>query len=197
MTVARVLSMEAEGIEVSIGDGGGGGDSFEGVERVDKAAIEEETSPTALQVDGGRVAPAEGEMARELFAAIRKQDKGRARQLLEMEADVNAYEPVPCQKKEALLLIALLFPPGLLIIALLIILPELCVIEPKKYKKTPLHVAVTTGDPDMVALLLEFGADRNAPAMFMNCSCCKYTPTQFVVSIPPEQRAPIKELLME
>ena len=63
-------------VEVSIADGGGGGDSFEGVERVDMAArkqqadrelrfddendgnespaIEEETSPTALQVDGGR-----------------------------------------------------------------------------------------------------------------------------------------------
>ena len=65
------------------------------------------------------------------------------------------------------------------------------------YKKTPLHVAVTTGDPDMVALLLEFGADRNATATFWNCCCCKYTPTQFVDSIPPEQRAPIKELLME
>ena len=54
-----------------------------------------ETSPTALEVDGGRVAPAEGEMERELFAAIRAQDKGRARELLEMEADVNAYEPGP------------------------------------------------------------------------------------------------------
>ena len=70
--------------------------------------------------------------------------------------------------------------------------------DTNNYKKTPLHVAVTTGDPGMVALLLEFGADRNAPAVFMNCcSCSKYTPTQFVVSIPPEQRAPIKELLME
>ena len=65
------------------------------------------------------------------------------------------------------------------------------------YKKTPLHVAVTTGDSDMVALLLEFGADRNAPATFWNCCCCKYTPTQFVWSIPPEQRAPIEELLMQ
>ena len=71
------------------------------------------------------------------------------------------------------------------------------------YKKTPLHVAVTTGDSDMVALLLEFGADRNAPATFWNCCCCEYTPTQFVgmptgenAPIPPEQRAPIKELLM-
>ena len=90
---ARVLSMEAEGIEVSIGDGGGGGDSFEGVERVDKAAIEEETSPTALQVDGGRVAPAAGKVKRELFAAIRANNKDRVRELLEMGADVNAYEP--------------------------------------------------------------------------------------------------------
>ena len=48
------------------------------------------------------------------------------------------------------------------------------------YKKTPLHVAVTTGDPDMVAFLLEFGADRNAPATFSNCCCCKKTPMQFV-----------------
>ena len=85
-------------VEVSIGDGGNGGDSFEGVERVDKAArklqddrelrsddendgddateespaIEEETSPTALQVDGGRAAPAEGERTRELFTASRR-----------------------------------------------------------------------------------------------------------------------------
>ena len=62
---------------------------------------------------------------------------------------------------------------------------------------------MTTGDSDMVALLLEFGADRNAPATFWNYCCCKYTPLQFVDSgaggcggIPPEQRAPIKELLM-
>ena len=54
-----------------------------------------ETSPTALQVDGGRVAPAAGEMVRELFAAIRAKNKERVRELLEMEADVNAYEPGP------------------------------------------------------------------------------------------------------
>ena len=76
---------------------------------------------------------------------------------------------------------------------------------------------MTTGDSDMVALLLEFGADRNAPAAFFNCCCCKKTPTQFVdmktggvhsldnpnykmppnSNVPVEQRAPIKELLME
>ena len=66
---------------------------------------------------------------------------------------------------------------------------------------------MTTGDSDMVALLLEFGADRNAPAAFMNCcDCCEKTPTQFVdsddmhtggVSLPHEQRAPIKELLIQ
>ena len=68
---------------------------------------------------------------------------------------------------------------------------------------------MTTGDPDMVALLLEFGADRNAPATLRNCCCCKKTPTQFVDmvtgggeyesprSIPVEQRAAIKELLIE
>ena len=54
-----------------------------------------EARPTALQVDGSRVAPAEGEMERELFAAIRAKNKERVRELLEMEADVNAYEPVP------------------------------------------------------------------------------------------------------
>ena len=56
-------------------------------------AIEEETSPTALQVDGGRVAPAVGELTRELFAAVRAKNKDRVRELLEMGADVNAYEP--------------------------------------------------------------------------------------------------------
>ena len=100
---------------MSIVDGGGGGDSFEGVERVDKAArklqddrelrsddendgddaTEEETSPTALQVDGGRVAPAVGELTRELFAAVRAKNKDHVRELLDMEADVNAYEPAP------------------------------------------------------------------------------------------------------
>ena len=34
-------------------------------------------------------------MERELFAAIRAKNKERPRQLLEMGADVNAYEPVP------------------------------------------------------------------------------------------------------
>ena len=52
-----------------------------------------ETSPTALQVDGGRVAPAAGEMVRELFASIRAKNKDRVRELLVMETDVNAYEP--------------------------------------------------------------------------------------------------------
>ena len=56
----------------------------------------------------------------------------------------------------------------------------------------------------MVALLLEFGADRNAPATFWNCCCCKKTPTQFVdmfwcgcdyPAVRRGQRAPIKELL--
>ena len=39
---------------------------------VESPAIEEETSPTALQVDGGRAAPAEGERTRELFIASRR-----------------------------------------------------------------------------------------------------------------------------
>ena len=43
----------------------------------------------------GRPRPAEGahEMERELFAAIRAKNKERVRELLEMGADVNAYEP--------------------------------------------------------------------------------------------------------
>ena len=98
----------------------GGGDSFEGVERVDMAArkqqadrelrfddendgnespaIEEETSPTALQVDGGRVlanSSRVGELTRELFVAIRAHHKDRVQELLEMGAEVNAYEPMP------------------------------------------------------------------------------------------------------
>ena len=74
--------------------------------------------------------------------------------------------------------------------------------DPKRFKKTPLHIAVETGDPDMVALLLEFGADRNAPATFENCCCCKKTPTQFVdmrtggEELSGQQRASIKELLI-
>ena len=43
----------------------------------------------------GRVAPAAGELTRELFAAIRAKNKDRVRELLEMGADVNAYEPAP------------------------------------------------------------------------------------------------------
>ena len=60
---------------------------------VESPAIEEETSPTALQVDGRRVWPTEDEMTRELFAAIRAENKDRVRELLVMETDVNAYEP--------------------------------------------------------------------------------------------------------
>ena len=63
-------------------------------------AIEEETSPTALQVDGGRVAPAVGELTRELFAAVRAKNKDRVRELLEMGADVNAYEPAPVRARD-------------------------------------------------------------------------------------------------
>ena len=61
----------------------------------------------ALEVDGGRVAPAEGEMERELFAAIRAKNKERVRELLEMEADVNAYEPKPCVRARDLRCVSL------------------------------------------------------------------------------------------
>ena len=49
----------------------------------------------------------------------------------------------------------------------------------------------------MVALLLEFGADRNAPATWLNCCYCKKTPTQFVDIIHKdgEQYGPMKTLL--
>ena len=130
-----------------------------------------ETSPTALQVDGGRVAPAAGEMVCELFAAIRAKNKDRVRELLEMEADVNAYEPVH-DLVQCFMLLAFIFP----LIPIIFFFTN----ETDHYKKTPLHVAATTGDPDMVALLLEFGADRNAPATFWNCCGCEKTPTQFV-----------------
>ena len=146
----------------------------------------------------GRVAPAAGELTRELFAAIRAKNKDRVRELLEMGADVNAYEPADCTT--AFILKEILIFAMLILILAFIIMAKLQ--EPGQYKSTPLHVAVTTGDPDMVALLLEFGADRNAPATFWNCCCCKKTPTQFVDmvtderSIPVEQREPIKELLI-
>ena len=158
---------------------------------VESPAIEEETSP--LQVDGRRVWPTEDEMARELFDAIRAKNKDRVRELLEMEADVNAYEPVH-DLVQCFMLLAFIFP----LIPIIFFFTN----ETDHYKKTPLHVAATTGDPDMVALLLEFGADRNAPATFWNYCCCKYTPLQFLDAegcggIPPEQRAPIKELLMQ
>ena len=164
-----------------------------------------ETRPTALQVDGGRVAPAAGEMERELFAAIRAKNKERVRELLEMEADVNAYEPVPNDSIRGIIGFWLSFPLVFLCwLAAVGGIMACCELykDTDKYKKTPLHVAVTTGDSDMVALLLEFGADRNAPATFWNCCCCKKTPTQFVDinragSLPVWQRAPIKELLME
>ena len=156
-------------------------------------------------------------MERELFAAIRAKNKERPRQLLEMGADVNAYEPAEICRDEKDPCICIPIGGGCVGLGLLIgiginpglsfcVLPGLILFtcgikhslnDTNNYKKTPLHVAVTTGDPDMVALLLEFGADRNAPAALMDCCCCKYTPTQFVDSIPPEQRAPIKELLME
>ena len=74
-----------------------------------KLKLAAETRPTALEVDGGRVAPKEGEFApkEQLFAAIRAQDKDRVRQLLEMGADVNAYEPVPCDQARDLRCVSL------------------------------------------------------------------------------------------
>ena len=154
----------------------------------------------SLQVDGGRVAPAAGEMVCELFAAIRAKNKDRVRELLEMEADVNAYEPVPCPHPLQFLGWLLCLP----FIVLMIICPcigWLCIMlnDTDNYKKTPLHVAMTKDDPDMVALLLEFGADRNAPATYLNCCCCKKTPAQFtdmMIGDSAEQEAPIKELLI-
>ena len=155
-------------------------------------AIEEETSPTALQVDGGRVAPAVGELTRELFAAVRAKNKDRVRELLEMGADVNAYEPADCGTVGCTILCLIIFP-----IITWLIFPCAILGNTENYKKTPLHVAVTTGDPDMVALLLEFGADRNAPATFWSYCCCEKTPTQFVDIIHKdgEQYGPMKTLL--
>ena len=62
-----------------------------------------ETRPTALQVDGGRVlanSSRVGELTRELFVAIRAHHKDRVRELLEMGADVNAYEPAPVRARD-------------------------------------------------------------------------------------------------
>ena len=39
-------------------------------------------------------------MERELFAAIRAKNKDRVRELLEMGADVNAYEPAPVRARD-------------------------------------------------------------------------------------------------
>ena len=63
-----------------------------------------ETRPTALEVDGGRV---EEEEPMGLFAAIRAKNKEGVRELLEMEADVNAYEPKPCVRARDLRCVSL------------------------------------------------------------------------------------------
>ena len=149
---------------------------------------------------------AAGELTRELFAAIRVKNKDRVRALLELGADVNAYEPVDPEESPGeklcncvLILLFLMACPCFLFLFRNMLNSK------DQYNKTPLHAAVEKGDPDMVALLLEFGADRNAPASFWNCCCCKKTPTQLVDMVDPvdgddivpvEQRAPIKELLM-
>ena len=148
---------------------------------------------------------AAGERTRELFVAIRVKNKDRVRALLELEADVNAYEPVdPEESPGETLCNHVLFLLFLMACPCFLFLFRNMLNSTEQYNKTPLHAAVETGDPDMVALLLEFGADRNAPASFWNCCCCKKTPTQLVDMVddegedivPVEQRAPIKELLM-
>ena len=144
------------------------------------------------------------------------------RELLVMEADVNAYESAdfgdcgPFFGDCGPLCTILYWIWGCCCCCPIILIAIgsarlLQLKDMNNYKKTPLHVAVTTGDPDMVALLLEFGADRNAPATFWNyCCCCKKTPTQFVdmfsggpgrphdnPAVQWGERAPIKELLIQ
>ena len=99
-------------------------------------------------------------------------------------------EPADCGTVGCTIFSLIIFP-----IITWLIFPCAILGNTENYKKTPLHVAVTTGDPDMVALLLEFGADRNAPATFWNCCGCEKTPTQFVPMHTGEGRISVEQRL--
>ena len=97
-----------------------------------------------------------------LFAAIRAMNKDRASELLQAGADANAGESPPWY-----IFAGTLVMPFILLCA---------VSSAKHYRVRALHVAMTQGDPAMVKLLLDHGADPKAPAVFWNCCvCCTWT----------------------
>lgn len=96
----------------------------------------------------------------QLFGAIRAGNQDRAKELLQTGADANASEPAPWW-----IIGCFVAMP-----CMLLCVPPCCAHE--HYSKRALHVAMVEGDPDMVKLLIESGADPTAPAVCWNCCAC-------------------------
>lgn len=152
-----------------------------------------------------------GSVDSQLFAAIRmageptanRQAKDRVRELLQTGADVNASEGPPWWRMAGTLVM-----PFILCCAFG---------SPMHYSKTALHVAMIQGDPELVKLLLDSGADPSAPAVFWNCCvCCSWRATasgfqsalmgnpdtgsanaELGDPVPGPQQAEIKQLVMQ
>jgi len=144
-----------------LGSGGGGGP----ISLEDQARRSAERAARLEKVAAGTGSAA-------LFAAIRmtgetcanRQGKERVRELLQSGTNANAWEPAPWW-----------------IMAGTLVMP--CILccafgSPKHYSRKALHVAMIQGDTDLVKLLLDSGADPNAPAVFWNCCiCCSWRAT--------------------
>ena len=197
------------------GDGGGGGGCparrLDPNDPAGKISPEDQAMRSAENVGRLEKKARSVSVDSQLFAAIRmageptanRQAKDRVRELLQTGADVNASEG----------------PPWWLMAGTLVMPFILCCAfgSPKHYSKTALHVAMIQGDPELVKLLLDSGADPSAAAVFWNCCvCCSWRATasgfqsalmgnpdtgsataELGDAVPRVQQAGIKQLVMQ
>ena len=197
------------------GDGGGGGGCparrLDPNDPAGKISPEDQAMRSAENVGRLEKKARSVSVDSQLFAAIRmageptanRQAKDRVRELLQTGADVNASEG----------------PPWWLMAGTLVMPFILCCAfgSSKHYSKTALHVAMIQGDPELVKLLLDSGADPSAAAVFWNCCvCCSWRATasgfqsalmgnpdtgsanaELGDAVPRVQQAGIKQLVMQ
>ena len=121
-----------------------------------------------------------------LHAAVARGDARLAARLVGRGARVNARTRMSycsaCNTYFIILTGAVMFP---LFLPMFVTFVVPCLLaNPDWFAKTPLHLAILRGEPDLVDALLALGADRDAPARFhlgVRC-CCRRAPREIVRS---------------
>ena len=121
-----------------------------------------------------------------LHAAVARGDARLATRLVRRGAHVNARTRMSyCSAFNTYFIIfvgAVMFP---LFLPMFVTFVVPCMLKnPDWFAKTPLHLAIMRGEPDLVDALLALGADRDAPARFhigVRC-CCRRAPREIVRS---------------